>query len=182
TTSRVTAPNIPPFADKEPCGCTPFVGLWGANDRLGDKAYIRLRPGAGPFMMRCSGRARTFGGTMTKSGYLATQMAVGVLLATAAQAETHTFVPTQFYNTFSFAHPPALHIKSGDRVLTKTIDAEGVDWNGKQVAPRANPETGPFYVDGAKPGEVLDATLNKLETNRAMAFSGSLLSPYTTDP
>ena len=119
---------------------------------------------------------------MTKSGYLATQMAVGVLLATAAQAETHTFVPTQFYNTFSFAHPPALHIKSGDRVLTKTIDAEGVDWNGKQVAPRANPETGPFYVDGAEPGDVLVVTLNKLETNRAMAFSGSLLAPYTTDP
>ena len=109
-------------------------------------------------------------------------MAVGVLLATAAQAETHTFVPTQFYNTFSFAHPPALHIKSGDRVLTKTIDAEGVDWNGKQVAPRANPETGPFYVDGAEPGDVLVVTLNKLETNRAMAFSGSLLAPYTTDP
>ena len=119
---------------------------------------------------------------MTKSGYLATQMAVGVLLATAAQAETHTFVPTQFYNTYSFAHPPALHIKSGDRVLTKTIDAEGVDWNGKQVAPRANPETGPFYIDGAEPGDVIVVTLNKLETNRAMAFSGSLLSPYTTDP
>ena len=119
---------------------------------------------------------------MTKSRCLATQMAIGVLLATAAQAETHTFVPTQFYNTFSFAHPPALHIKSGDRVLTKTIDAEGVDWNGKQVAPRANPETGPFYVDGAEPGDVLVVTLNKLETNRAMAFSGSLLAPYTTDP
>lgn len=119
---------------------------------------------------------------MTNSRYLAAQMAVGVLLATAAQAETHTFVPTQFYNTYSFAHPPALRIKSGDRVLTKTIDAEGVDWNGKQVAPRANPETGPFYIDGAEPGDVIVVTLNKLETNRAMAFSGSLLSPYTTDP
>jgi acetamidase/formamidase len=133
-------------------------------------------------MMRRLGSARTSGETMTNSRYLAAQMAVGVLLATAAQAETHTFVPTQFYNTYSFAHPPALHIKSGDRVLTKTIDAEGVDWNGKQVAPRGNPETGPFYIDGAEPGDVIVVTLNKLETNRAMAFSQSLLSPYTTDP
>jgi len=105
-----------------------------------------------------------------------------VLLATAAQAETHTFIPTQYYNTYSFAHPPALHIKSGDRVLTKTIDAGGVDWNGKQVAPSPNPETGPFYIDGAEPGDVIVVTLNKLETNRAMAFSDSLLAPYTTDP
>ena len=133
-------------------------------------------------MMRRYGRARISGGTVMNSRCLVVQIAVGVLLATAAQAETHTFVPTQYYNTFSFAHPPALHIKSGDRVLTKTIDAEGVDWNGKQVAPRANPETGPFYIDGAEPGDVIVVTLNKLETNRAMAFSGSLLSPYTTDP
>jgi hypothetical protein len=125
---------------------------------LGGKADIRLRPGAEPFMMRCFGRARTSGGTMTNSRYLAAQVAVGLLLATAAQAETHTFVPTQFYNTYSFAHPPALHIKSGDRVLTKTIDAEGVDWNGKQVAPRANPETGPFYIEGAEPGDVIVVT------------------------
>jgi hypothetical protein len=32
-----------------------------------------------------------------------------------------------FYNTFSFAHPPALRIKPGDRVITVTIDAFGND-------------------------------------------------------
>src|ERR1043165_8390584 len=101
------------------------------------------------------GLRQSLGETMTNLGYLAAQIAVGVLLATGARAETHIFVPTQFYNTYSFAHPPALHIKSGDRVLTKTIDAGGVDWNGKQVAPRANPETGPFYIDGAEPGDVI---------------------------
>ena len=42
-----------------------------------------------------------------------------------------------FYNTYSFAHPPALRIKPGDRVVTKTIDAAGVDWNGKTVGERA---------------------------------------------
>jgi hypothetical protein len=31
---------------------------------------------------------------------------------------THRFVPERFYNTFSFAHPPALRIKPGERVVT----------------------------------------------------------------
>src|SRR5437899_558966 len=97
-------------------------------------------------------------------------------------AETRRFVPQQYYNTYSFAHPPALHVSPGDRIVTKTIDAAGVDWNGKSVATGPNPQTGPFYVDGAEPGDVLVVTIEKLETNRALAYSGSLLSPYTVDP
>ena len=31
----------------------------------------------------------------------------------------HQFVPEKFYTTYSFAHPPALHINPGDRVVTK---------------------------------------------------------------
>ena len=98
------------------------------------------------------------------------------------EAETHRFTPTSFYNTYSFAHPPALRIKPGDRVVTKTIDAAGVDAAGKSVASGPNPQTGPFYVEGAEPGDMLVVTIEKLDTNRAMAYSGSLLSPYTVDP
>ena len=97
-------------------------------------------------------------------------------------AETHRFNPTVFYNTYSFAHPPALRIKPGDRVVTKTIDASGVDAAGKTVASGPNPQTGPFYVEGAEPGDMLVVTIEKLEINRATAYSGSLLSPYTVDP
>src|SRR5262245_16883382 len=102
--------------------------------------------------------------------------------STLVAAETHRSVPQQFYNPYSFAPPPALHVKPGDRVVTKTIDAAGVDWNGKQVGMGPNPQTGPFYVDGAEPGDVLVVSIEKLETNRAMAYSGSLLAPYTVDP
>ena len=56
-----------------------------------------------------------------------------LLAAVPVSAETHRFIPQTFHNTYSFAHPPALRIKSGDRVVTKTIDASGVDWNGKSV-------------------------------------------------
>jgi len=97
-------------------------------------------------------------------------------------ADTHRFVPDRFYNTYSFAHPPALRIKPGDRVVTKTIDAAGVDWNGKSVGTGPNPQTGPFYVEGAEAGDVLVVTFEKIETNRAMAYSASLLAPYAVDP
>src|SRR5438876_5324196 len=102
--------------------------------------------------------------------------------AASLNAETHRFIPEKFYNTYSFAHPPALRIKPGDRVVTKTIDAAGTDWNGKAVASGPNPQIGPFYIEGAEPGDMLVVTLEKLETNRAMAYSSSLLAPYAVDP
>ena len=105
-----------------------------------------------------------------------------VALAPVRAAETHRFVPDRFYNTYSAAHPPALRIKPGDRVVTKTIDAAGVDWDGKTVAAGPNPETGPFFIEGAEPGDAIVVTFEKIEPNRAMAYSGSLLAPYTVDP
>src|SRR4030088_1840338 len=112
-------------------------------------------------------------------------LALATIVVTASalvRAETHQFTPTVFYNTYSFAHPPALRIKPGDRVVTKTIAAGGVDWNGKSAASGGNPETGPFYIEGAEPGDVIVVTIEKLETNRASAYSSSLLAPYTVDP
>ena len=105
-----------------------------------------------------------------------------VVTAQAGICETHRFVPQLFYNSFSGAHPPALRIKPGDRVITKTIDAGGTDWDGKAVASGPNPETGPFFVEGAEPGDMLVVSIEKIETNRATAFTSSLLAPYTVDP
>jgi amidase len=102
--------------------------------------------------------------------------------AAAVSADTHRFVPDKFFNTYSFAHPPVLRIRPGDRVITKTIDAAGMDWNGTSVASGPNPQTGPFFVEGAEPGDMLVVTVEKLDTNRAMAYSASLLAPYTVDP
>jgi len=96
--------------------------------------------------------------------------------------DTHRFVPDKFYNTYSFAHPPALRIKPGDRVITRTVDAAGADQDGKAVATGPNPQTGPFYIEGAEPGDMLVVTVEKIETNRAMAYSSSLLAPYAVDP
>lgn len=109
-----------------------------------------------------------------------------VLLAsisvTAQTPAPRTFIPDRFYNTFSFAHPPAMRIKPGERIVTKTADAAGVDWNGKQVAQGPNPQTGPFYVEGAEPGDMLVVSIEKIELNRATGYSSSLLAPYAVDP
>jgi amidase len=100
----------------------------------------------------------------------------------AGAQRTHTFVPERFYNTFSAAHPPVLRIAPGDRVVTKTVDAGGVDWNDKQVATGPNPQTGPFFIEGAAPGDMLVVTIIRIDTNRRTAYSGSLLAPYVVDP
>jgi amidase len=112
----------------------------------------------------------------------AVSLAIAFALSPLLRAETHRLIPDKFYNTYSFAHPPALRIKPGDRVVTKTLDAGGVDSNGKTLASGPNPQTGPFYVEGAEPGDMLVVTIEKLETNRAMAYSSSLLAPYAVDP
>jgi amidase len=109
-------------------------------------------------------------------------LALLILSAASVAADTHRFVPERFYNTFSFAHPPALRIKPGDRVVTTTLDASGVDAAGQQRAPGPNPQTGPFFVEGAEPGDLLVVTIVRIETNRATGYSSSLLAPYATDP
>jgi amidase len=109
-------------------------------------------------------------------------LAVFVGIATAAFAETYRFDPKEFYNTFSGAHKPALHLKPGDHVITYTIDASGIDSAGVQRGQGPNPEIGPFYVDGAEPGDTLVVHLLRLETNRNTGYSASLLAPYTADP
>jgi acetamidase/formamidase len=103
-------------------------------------------------------------------------------LAATGVAETHRFEPTKFYNTFSSAHAPVLRIKPGDHVITSTIDARGVDSAGVQRGQGPNPETGPFFIEGAEPGDTLVVHLLRLETNRATGYSASLLAPYTADP
>jgi acetamidase/formamidase len=110
------------------------------------------------------------------------KLILALALAAGGFAETHRFEPKEFYNTFSSAHRPVLRIKPGDHVVTFTIDARGVDSAGAQRGQGPNPETGPFYIEGAEPGDTLVVHLLRLDTNRATGWSASLLAPYTADP
>jgi len=91
----------------------------------------------------------------------------------AATPTAHTFEPKEFHRLFSGAIPPALHISPGDTVKTWTVDAGGSDAAGKKRSNGGNPQTGPFYVEGALPGDQLAVKLNRVRFNRDSAFSGS---------
>lgn len=110
------------------------------------------------------------------------QLTALVLFSSAMAAETHHFEPIDYHNTFSFAHQPVLWIKPGDTVVTKTIDARGVDAENNKVGERPNPQTGPFFIEGAEPGDVLVVRFDKIEPSRGTAWSSSVLAPYTADP
>jgi acetamidase/formamidase len=90
-------------------------------------------------------------------------------------ARTVRFEPTTFHRTFSPAHAPALRIFPGDTVETRTVDAGGVDWNGTPRTAGGNPQTGPFYVEGAMPGDVIAIHLHRVRLNRDFANAGTSL-------
>ena len=67
---------------------------------------------------------------------------------------THRFDPERFFNTMG-QHPPALHVQAGDTVVVQTLDALGVDRTGVQRGERPNPQSGPIWMEGAMPGDVV---------------------------
>jgi amidase len=104
------------------------------------------------------------------------------LPARPAAPRTHVFEPTKFELYFSAAPPPVLHVAPGDTVKTWSVDAGGVDPKGVRRSPGGNPETGPFYVDGAMPGDTLVVRLTRIRTNRAWAASGSSVMNNALEP
>jgi len=89
----------------------------------------------------------------------------------AGPPERHDFAPTTFYRQFSPFNPPVLTISPGDTVHTTTVDAGGTDEKGVTRVVGGNPETGPFYVSGATPGDVVAIHLVHLRLNRDWAMS-----------
>lgn len=89
-----------------------------------------------------------------------------------ATPRTLDFEPKEFHRVFSDAIPPVLHLFPGDTVRTWTVDAGGNDPKGVRRSGGGNPETGPFYIEGALPGDTLIVKLNKVRLNRNSAVSG----------
>jgi len=85
-------------------------------------------------------------------------------------ATAHVYDPKEFHPFYSPGLPPVLHIFPGDSVSTRTADSRGQDKDGLPKAPRGNPQTGPFYVEGAMPGDTLVVHLTRVRTNRDTAY------------
>ena len=100
-----------------------------------------------------------------------------------AATRTLDFEPKEFHRVFSSTIEPVLHVWPGDTVRTRTVDAGGVDEKAKSRSLGGNPQTGPFYVEGAMPGDVLVVHVRKLRLNRPTAISddGLVDRARTTD-
>ncbi|HYH11224.1 MAG TPA: acetamidase/formamidase family protein, partial [Thermomicrobiales bacterium] len=93
----------------------------------------------------------------------------------------HRYTPDRYQTTFG-SHEPVLRIVPGDTVVTTTVDARGVDFEGREVAERPNPQTGPFYIEGAEPGDTLVVRFDRLTTNRATGWTSTRLASNVVDP
>jgi len=96
--------------------------------------------------------------------------------------QVHQFELKEFHRVFSDAIAPALQIFPGDTVSTWTVDAAGVDSKGVRRSLGGNPQTGPFYVEGAFPGDTLVVKLNKVRLNRDSAISSGRIASTALNP
>jgi len=97
--------------------------------------------------------------------------ATRVALRREGAAKRHEFAPTTFYRRFSAENKPVLTIASGDTIHTTTVDAGGTDEKGVTRVLGGNPETGPFYIETAAPGDTLAVHVTRLRLNRDYAIS-----------
>ena len=93
----------------------------------------------------------------------------------------HQFVPIHYHTTLG-PHDPVLTIESGDRVATTTVDAGGCDATGRAVTPSGNPQSGPFRVAGAEPGDTLAVHLESIRPNRDRGYTRSWVAANVLDP
>jgi amidase len=82
---------------------------------------------------------------------------------------THKYTPTAGVQTFA-VRPPVLRIKPGDTVETRTWSQPGDYYDPKTAGPWPG-EVGPFFIEGAEPGDTLLVRIVRLTPNRDIAVS-----------
>lgn len=93
----------------------------------------------------------------------------------------HRFVPTHYHNIIG-SLPPVLHIADGDSVITTTVDASGHDAENLRRSPGPNPMTGPFFVEGAEPGDALIVSIDRMTPTRNTGWTRSVVAQNVVDP
>jgi amidase len=94
---------------------------------------------------------------------------------------THHFHPSH-YHTAIGSHEPVLRIRDGDTVVTTTVDSMGKDASDKKVTPAGNPQTGPFYVEGAESGDSLVVHLDRILPSRLIGYTSTVVAPNVVEP
>lgn len=85
--------------------------------------------------------------------------------------------PTTFYREYYSGTTAAWVIKPGDTISTESIDAVGYDKNGQKKSEKGNPLTGPFFIEGAAPGDAIAITITRLSISRNYATTLEALVP-----
>src|SRR5215510_1361335 len=77
--------------------------------------------------------------------------------------------PKELKYTYSASHAPVAHLKSGNILETNTVDCFGnaIKKPGDTLSMAAgdNPLTGPFFIDGAEPGDTLAVKILDLQVD-----------------
>jgi amidase len=94
---------------------------------------------------------------------------------------THTLKPTAYHNVLG-TRPPDLTVASGDTVIVPTLDASGIDHQGRKRAGSPNPMSGPIHVEGAKPGDALRVEIVRMTPTRGTGWTRSVVAPNVVDP
>lgn len=103
-----------------------------------------------------------------------------LLIAAIDQPVLH-YIPKHEELKYTFGGgPPAHHIKPGTKIVTWTEDCyDGAVTSPDQLPTKVqrpghdNPQTGPFYIDGAEPGDTIAIRIDKLEPARDHGISSS---------
>jgi acetamidase/formamidase len=107
--------------------------------------------------------------------YIKTALVASALTASSLQAQTVSYELklNELKYDYGVAAPVA-HLKPGDVLETNTVDADGhalEDAGMKVLGP--NPLTGPFYIDGAEPGDTIAIHFLAVDVNAEKGFGSA---------
>lgn len=101
--------------------------------------------------------------------------------ARSSKPQRRVFTPAKYWRDFG-RREPVMHVGLGDTIATTTVDSGGFDAKGIHQTRGGNPQTGPFYIDGAMPGDTLVVKITKLRLNRDTAASDDGIVGRALDP
>lgn len=120
--------------------------------------------------------------TLTPSMKFLYRGAVFLIGVSVAQAMNHVYKPDRYSLFFTSDKEPVLRLRPADTVETTSVDSEGNDETGKSVGPKYNALTGPFYVEGAKPGDTLVVRLERVRLNSRRGIASTRIADSAITP
>ncbi len=105
-----------------------------------------------------------------------------LIFAVSVFGQTGPLIPSRYYRTFSHTNAIFQRIQPGAVVSTRTLDSGGQNEKNEHVGEPSNPLTGPFYIEGAQPGDALVVRLRKVRLNRNWGYTSYRLGLFSMTP